>query len=60
MTALGRQEEWEDLPEAYPQTPPYEWCNWHDEYSDAQPSDEWSPQVERGIAARQGRQRRSS
>ena len=32
MTALGRQEEWEDSPEGYPQTPPYEWWNWHDEY----------------------------
>ena len=32
MTALGRQEEWEDSPEGYPQTPPYVWWNWHDEY----------------------------
>ncbi len=24
ITALGRQEEWEDSPEGYPQTPPYE------------------------------------
>jgi predicted dithiol-disulfide oxidoreductase (DUF899 family) len=32
MTALGRQEEWEDSPDGYPQTPPYEWWNWHDEY----------------------------
>ncbi len=32
MTALGRQEEWEDSPEGYPQTPPYAWWNWHDEY----------------------------
>src|SRR5438034_7388288 len=31
MTALGRQEEWEDSPEGYPQTPPYEWWNLHDE-----------------------------
>jgi predicted dithiol-disulfide oxidoreductase (DUF899 family) len=31
MTALGRQEEWEDSPEGYPQTPPYEWWIWHDE-----------------------------
>jgi hypothetical protein len=23
MTALGRQEEWEDSPEGYPQTPPF-------------------------------------
>jgi predicted dithiol-disulfide oxidoreductase (DUF899 family) len=32
MTALGRQEECEDSPEGYPQTPPYVWWNWHDEY----------------------------
>jgi predicted dithiol-disulfide oxidoreductase (DUF899 family) len=32
MTALGRQEEWEDSPEGYPQTPPYQWWRYHDEY----------------------------
>ena len=32
ITALGRQEEWEDSPEGYPQTPPYEWWNLHDRY----------------------------
>ncbi len=31
LTALGRQEEWEDSPEGYPQTPPYRWWIWHDE-----------------------------
>jgi predicted dithiol-disulfide oxidoreductase (DUF899 family) len=35
ITALGRQEEWEDSPEGYPQTPPYQWWNLHDEYSNA-------------------------
>ena len=35
ITALGRQEEWEDSPEGYPQTPPYTWWNWHDAYADA-------------------------
>lgn len=34
ITALGRQEEWEDSPAGYPQTPPYEWWNWHDAYDD--------------------------
>jgi predicted dithiol-disulfide oxidoreductase (DUF899 family) len=34
ITALGRQEEWEDSPEGYPQTPPYEWWNYHDAYGD--------------------------
>ena len=33
ITALGRQEEWEDSPEGYPQTPPYGWWNYHDAYS---------------------------
>jgi predicted dithiol-disulfide oxidoreductase (DUF899 family) len=35
ITALGRQEEWEDSPEGYPQTPPYQWWNLHDQYGDA-------------------------
>jgi predicted dithiol-disulfide oxidoreductase (DUF899 family) len=35
ITALGRQEEWEDSPEGYPQTAPYQWWNLHDEYGDA-------------------------
>ncbi len=34
MTALGRQEEWEDSPEGYPQTPPYGWWNYHDAYGE--------------------------
>src|SRR3954447_22660074 len=32
ITALGRQEEWEDSPKGYPQTPPYQWWNYHDAY----------------------------
>ena len=32
ITALGRQEEWEDSPAGYPQTPPYAWWHRHDEY----------------------------
>ena len=38
ITALGRQEEWEDSPEGYPQTPPYDWWIWHDEPRDARPA----------------------
>src|SRR6266536_2680524 len=34
LTPLGRQETWEDSPEAYPQTPPYEWWRRHDEYEE--------------------------
>jgi predicted dithiol-disulfide oxidoreductase (DUF899 family) len=47
MTALGRQEEWEDSPEGYPQTPPYKWWNWHDEYAAGAPQDpRWVKVVE--------------
>jgi predicted dithiol-disulfide oxidoreductase (DUF899 family) len=35
ITALGRQEEWEDSPEGYPQTPPYRWWNYHDAYGES-------------------------
>jgi predicted dithiol-disulfide oxidoreductase (DUF899 family) len=35
MTALGRQEQWEDSPEGYPQTQAYVWWNRHDEYANA-------------------------
>jgi len=36
ITALGRQEEGEDSPEGYPQTPPYQWWRWHDAYGGAE------------------------
>ncbi len=49
ITALGRQEEWEDSPEGYPQTPPYKWWNWHDAYGDTG-SSKWSRVVDRGLA----------
>jgi predicted dithiol-disulfide oxidoreductase (DUF899 family) len=32
IAPLGRQEEWEDSPEGYPQTPPYGWWNYNDAY----------------------------
>lgn len=32
ISALGRQETWEDSPAGYPQTEPYVWINLHDEY----------------------------
>lgn len=38
MTALGRQENWEDSPDGSPQGPPYEWWAWHDAYAQHQPS----------------------
>jgi predicted dithiol-disulfide oxidoreductase (DUF899 family) len=35
LTALGRQEAWEDSPAGYPQTEPYMWWRRHDEYGGA-------------------------
>jgi predicted dithiol-disulfide oxidoreductase (DUF899 family) len=32
LTPYGRQEAWEDSPEGWPQTAPYEWWRLHDEY----------------------------
>jgi predicted dithiol-disulfide oxidoreductase (DUF899 family) len=32
LTPLGRQEDWEDSPDGYPQTQRYEWWQLHDEY----------------------------
>jgi len=51
ITALGRQEEWEDSPEGYPQTPPYQWWHWHDEYGDTQPSGEVQDEIRRSLDA---------
>jgi predicted dithiol-disulfide oxidoreductase (DUF899 family) len=51
VTPLGRQELWEDSPEGYPQTAPYEWWNWHDEYANAaSPDAKWSEVVKNALA----------
>ena len=50
ITPLGRQEEWEDSPEGYPQTAPYKWWNWHDEYaSGASPDPRWAKVVDNAV-----------
>jgi len=42
LTPLGRQETWEVSPEGYPQTQPYKWWNWHDNYdAEASPDAKW-------------------
>lgn len=52
ITPLGRQEDWEDSPEGYPQTPPYKWWNWHDSYeAGAAPDPKWAAVSEAGEAA---------
>jgi predicted dithiol-disulfide oxidoreductase (DUF899 family) len=54
MTALDRQEEWEDSPEGYPQTRPYKWWNWHDSYVPGA-----APDQDRGLGRRRGRLQKS-
>lgn len=34
LTPYGRQETWEESPDGWPQTPPYQWWRLHDEYED--------------------------
>jgi predicted dithiol-disulfide oxidoreductase (DUF899 family) len=52
MTALGRQEIWEDSPEGYPQSRPYKWWNWNESYvPDAAPDPKWVKVSDAGEAA---------
>ena len=52
MTALGRQEAWEDSPKGYPQNRPYKWWNWHDRYvPNAAPDPKWIEVSDAGEAA---------
>ena len=60
ITPLGRQEEWEDSPEGYPQTPPYKWWNWHDSYdAKASPDPKWVEVSDAGEAAFRKRDERN-
>ena len=52
MTALGRQELWEDSPEGYPRSRPYKWWNWNESYvPDAAPDPKWVQVSDAGEAA---------
>jgi predicted dithiol-disulfide oxidoreductase (DUF899 family) len=52
ITALGRQEIWEDSPDGYPQDPPYKWWNWNDSYEEgAAPDRKWVEVSDAGEAA---------
>ena len=52
MTALGRQELWEDSPEGYPRSRPYKWWNWNDSYvPNAAPDPKWVEVSDAGEAA---------
>jgi predicted dithiol-disulfide oxidoreductase (DUF899 family) len=46
ITPLGRQENWEDSPEGYPQSEPYKWWNWHDEYGTESADGKWSDVID--------------
>ncbi len=61
LTALGRQELWENSPDGYPQSRPYKWWNWHDSYvADAAPDSEWVQASDVGEAAfREGKEDQS-
>jgi predicted dithiol-disulfide oxidoreductase (DUF899 family) len=52
ITPLGRQEQWENSPEGYPQSPTYKWWNWHDGYVEgAAPDKKWVEVSDAGEAA---------
>jgi predicted dithiol-disulfide oxidoreductase (DUF899 family) len=58
ITALGRQEEWEDSPQGYPQTPTYQWWKRHDEYDGSEAvasAAAHTEQIERWRAQRESR-----
>ena len=55
VTPLGRQEKWEDSPAGYPQSEPYKWWNWYDNYAPAKvPDAGWLDMISdpEGAAAR--------
>jgi predicted dithiol-disulfide oxidoreductase (DUF899 family) len=52
ITPLGRQENWEDSPAGYPQSEPYKWWNWNDNYkSEADVDPKWSQVSDAGLVA---------
>ena len=52
MTALRRQEIWEDSPKGYPQTPTYKWWNWNDNYEEGSvPDKKWVEITDVGAVA---------
>lgn len=57
LSALGRQEDWEDSPEGYPQGRAYEWWRRHDDYESG--GDPWEGRLDEKIAANREHSRRS-
>src|SRR5438067_1336656 len=58
LTALGRQEEWEDSPAGHPQSPAYAWWRRHHEYEAG--VDPWEGRLEEKVAANKEHARRSA
>jgi predicted dithiol-disulfide oxidoreductase (DUF899 family) len=58
MTAFGRQEDWEESPEDYPQDPAYAWWRRHGEYEDR--LDPWGGKLEENNAANREHARRNA
>jgi predicted dithiol-disulfide oxidoreductase (DUF899 family) len=58
LTALGRQEAWEDSPDGHPQSRPYAWWRRHDEYEDD--VDPWGGRLDEKIALNRGHARRTA
>jgi predicted dithiol-disulfide oxidoreductase (DUF899 family) len=58
LTALGRQEEWEDSPAGYPQTRAYEWWRRHDEYDSG--TDPWEGRLDEKLALNRAHARASA
>jgi len=58
LGALGRQEDWEDSPEGYPQGRAYEWWRRHDEYESG--IDPWEGRLDEKVAATRQHARQSA
>jgi predicted dithiol-disulfide oxidoreductase (DUF899 family) len=58
LAPFGRQEDWEDSPEGYPQGRAYEWWRRHDEYDSG--IDPWEGQLDEKIAANREHARRTA
>jgi predicted dithiol-disulfide oxidoreductase (DUF899 family) len=58
LAALGRQEDWEDSPQGYPQGRAYEWWRRHDEYDSH--TDPWDGQLDEKIALNKEHTRRTA
>jgi Bacterial protein of unknown function (DUF899) len=59
-TPLGRQEEWEDIPEDRPQGPKFDWWRFHDRYENTREPAKRAPRFRRWcpvlVDTRAGRQ----